>query len=58
MQLLQLTRNVECLLISSIQRDFFPDATGHYKLGICMLQQTHFSSKNNLSKTYALRVMC
>lgn len=45
MQLLQLTRNVECLLISSIQKDFFPDATGHYKLDICMLQKTHFSSK-------------
>lgn len=57
MQLLQLMRNVECLMSSSIQKDFFLDATGHHKLGICMLQQTHFPSKHK-SKIYTLRVMC
>lgn len=42
---------------SSIQKNFFLDATGHHKLGICMLQQTHFPSKE-ISKIYTLRVMC
>lgn len=55
MQPLQPTRNVECLLISSIQKDFFPDATGHYKLGICMLQKNTFFIKERSKQDRCLK---